>query len=151
MENTNNAAQADQQLVDAGKVIFTTTDQVVDAMVAGELDAATGKAIIAELKADAERAAQAKASRVNALSHDEFLRKARALKLTSEDGAVTLVLMPTLTGSGAYGWGFNGKLQLVVDGNPIVVQAGCNLTAVKTQDPEVAARVLAERAARRGE
>lgn len=63
-----------------------------------------------------------------AISKDEFKTHAQPLQL--KVNGQTLVADPKEFSTGSFGWYFSGKITVEIDGKPVQVQAGLNLTVV---------------------
>lgn len=61
-----------------------------------------------------------------------FLEKAEPLKVTIGGQEQTAEVKAFSTGS--FGWNINGKTTIVVDGKPLSVQIGLNLTVVGSKE-----------------
>jgi hypothetical protein len=84
--------------------------------------------------------------RLIALTRSEFRNHALALPVTINGTAHTAVVKEFSTGS--LGWNINGKTEITVNGKPVKVQIGLNLTIVGSKDmPEGAAETLVAAAA----
>jgi hypothetical protein len=66
------------------------------------------------------------------LSH--FLEKAEPVKISINGQEMLAEVKQFSTGS--FGWYMNGKTMVTVDGKPISVQIGMNLTVVGSKDAE---------------
>jgi hypothetical protein len=66
--------------------------------------------------------------RVCPITKDEFLAKAApvAIKVNGQ----TVTLDPRTFSTGSFGWYFSGKVSIEIDGKPVAVQCGLNLTVV---------------------
>jgi hypothetical protein len=62
----------------------------------------------------------------------QFLEKAEPLKVTINGQEMTADVKSFSTGS--FGWNINGKMNVVVDGKPLSVQIGMNLTVVGSKE-----------------
>jgi hypothetical protein len=62
----------------------------------------------------------------------QFLAKAEALKVTMNGQEMTADVKSFSTGS--FGWNINGKMTVTVDGKPLSVQVGLNLTVVGSKE-----------------
>jgi hypothetical protein len=70
--------------------------------------------------------------RVSPLSLTEFMSKAQALPATI--GTQSIALDPKQFSTGSFGYGFNGKVTIMVDGKPVTCQLGLNLTVVGSKE-----------------
>jgi hypothetical protein len=68
------------------------------------------------------------------ISKTEFLDKADAVKLVI--GNNELIADKREFSTGSFGWYHNGKTTITVDGKPLSVQVGINLTVVGSKDAE---------------
>jgi hypothetical protein len=68
------------------------------------------------------------------LSKTQFLEKAEAVKITI--GTTEIIADKREFSTGSFGWYHNGKITITVDGKPISVQIGCNLTVVGSKEAE---------------
>ncbi len=68
------------------------------------------------------------------ISKTQFLDKAEAVKVTIGGQEVLADRREFSTGS--FGWYFNGKVSIMVDGKPLSVQVGLNLTVVGSKEAE---------------
>jgi hypothetical protein len=66
------------------------------------------------------------------ISRADFLAKAEPVKI-SLNGFETMA-GPREFSTGSFGWNLNTKATIMVDGKPITVQVGCNLTVVGSKD-----------------
>jgi hypothetical protein len=66
------------------------------------------------------------------ISLKTFLEKAEPLKVTIHGQEMTADVKSFSTGS--FGWNINGKMTVTVDGKPISVQVGLNLTVVGSKE-----------------
>ena len=62
----------------------------------------------------------------------QFLEKAEPVKLVINGQELTADKREFSTGS--FGWYFNGKVNITVDGKPLAVQVGLNLTVVGSKE-----------------
>jgi hypothetical protein len=62
----------------------------------------------------------------------QFLAKAEAVKVTMNGQEMTADVKSFSTGS--FGWNINGKMTITVDGKPLSVQVGLNLTVVGSKE-----------------
>lgn len=69
-----------------------------------------------------------KASKGCEIERKRFLATAKPITLQGEHNGtpVYLTLAPREFSSGSFGWGFNGPLQITVDGTSLKVQTGVN-------------------------
>jgi hypothetical protein len=68
------------------------------------------------------------------LSKTKFLEKAEPVKITI--GNSELVADKREFSTGSFGWYYNGKTTITVDGKPVSVQIGMNLTVVGSKEAE---------------
>jgi hypothetical protein len=68
------------------------------------------------------------------ISKTQFLDKAEPVKVTINGQEMTADKREFSTGS--FGWYINGKTTVQVDGKPLSVQIGMNLTVVGSKDAE---------------
>jgi len=68
------------------------------------------------------------------VSRPQFLEKAEAVKVTINGQEMTADKREFSTGS--FGWYINGKVNIIVDGKPVPVQIGLNLTVVGSKEAE---------------
>ena len=68
------------------------------------------------------------------ISKTQFLEKAEAVKVTINGQEVIADRREFSTGS--FGWYHNGKVTITVDGKPMSVQVGLNLTVVGSKEAE---------------
>ena len=68
------------------------------------------------------------------LSKTQFLEKAEAVKITI--GTSEIIADKREFSTGSFSWYHNGKITITVDGKPISVQIGCNLTVVGSKEAE---------------
>jgi hypothetical protein len=68
------------------------------------------------------------------LSKTQFLEKAEPVKVTI--GASELIADKREFSTGSFGWYYNGKTTILVDGKPVSVQIGMNLTVVGSKEAE---------------
>ena len=66
------------------------------------------------------------------LSQSQFLEKAEPLKVSIQGMDMLAEVKSFSTGS--FGWYLNGKTVISVDGKPVSVQIGMNLTVVGSKD-----------------
>ncbi len=64
----------------------------------------------------------------------QFLEKAESVKLTIN--GQELIADKREFSTGSFGWYYNGKINILVDGKPLSVQVGLNLTVVGSKDAE---------------
>ena len=62
------------------------------------------------------------------VSKEQFEEKAKSLKVTI--AGQDMVANKKVFSSGSYGWFASGKMVVEIDGTPVVVQCGVNLTIV---------------------
>ena len=62
----------------------------------------------------------------------EFKEKAQQVKV--EIGGMTLMADPKEFSTGSFGWYLSGKATLMVDGKPVQVQVGANLTVIGSKE-----------------
>jgi hypothetical protein len=68
------------------------------------------------------------------LSRTQFLEKAEPVKITVNGQEIVADRREFSTGS--FGWYYNGKVNITVDGRPLSVQIGLNLTVVGSKEAE---------------
>jgi hypothetical protein len=68
------------------------------------------------------------------ISKSHFIEKAEPIKLVIN--GQELVADKREFSTGSFGWFFNGKISVAVDGKPVSVQVGLNLTVVGSKDAE---------------
>ncbi len=68
------------------------------------------------------------------VSKTQFIEKAEPVKLVLNGQELLADKKEFSTGS--FGWFFNGKISVVVDGKPLSVQVGLNLTVVGSKEAE---------------
>ena len=66
------------------------------------------------------------------LSKTQFLEKAESVKITI--GNTEIVADKREFSTGSFGWYYNGKVNITVDGKPLSVQVGLNLTVVGSKE-----------------
>jgi len=66
------------------------------------------------------------------VSQSQFLAKAEPLKITINGQEMLAEVKAFSTGS--FGWYLNGKSTVSVDGKPVSIQIGMNLTVVGSKD-----------------
>ena len=68
------------------------------------------------------------------VSRTQFLEKAEAVKLVVNGQEILADKREFSTGS--FGWYYNGKITISVDGKPLSIQVGLNLTVVGSKEAE---------------
>jgi hypothetical protein len=68
------------------------------------------------------------------VSKTQFLEKAEPVKLTINGQEIVADRREFSTGS--FGWYYNGKVNITVEGRPLSVQVGLNLTVVGSKEAE---------------
>ena len=68
------------------------------------------------------------------VSRTQFLEKAEPVKVTINGQEIIADKREFSTGS--FGWYYNGKINIAVDGKTLSVQVGLNLTVVGSKDAE---------------
>jgi hypothetical protein len=68
------------------------------------------------------------------LSRTQFIDKAEPVKVVINGQELTADKREFSTGS--FGWYYNGKITVQVDGKPLSVQVGLNLTVVGSKEAE---------------
>jgi hypothetical protein len=68
------------------------------------------------------------------LSKTQFLEKAEPVKVVINGQEIIADKREFSTGS--FGWYFNGKITVQVDGKPLSIQVGLNLTVVGSKEAE---------------
>jgi hypothetical protein len=66
------------------------------------------------------------------VTREQFLETAEPVKLSIN--GQELVADKREFSTGSFGWYFNGKVNVVVDGKPLSVQVGLNLTVVGSKE-----------------
>ena len=66
------------------------------------------------------------------VSRTQFVEKAEPLKVMVNDKELTAQVKEFSTGS--FGWNVNEKMTILVDGKPLSVQIGMNLTVVGSKE-----------------
>jgi hypothetical protein len=77
------------------------------------------------------------------VSRSQFLEKAEPVKVSINGQEIVADKREFSTGS--FGWYYNGKINITVDGKPLSVQVGLNLTVVGSKDASKDAGKDAER------
>ena len=68
------------------------------------------------------------------LTKTQFIEKAEPVKLVIN--GQELVAEKREFSTGSFGWYYNGKVNITVDGKPLSVQLGLNLTVVGSKEAE---------------
>jgi hypothetical protein len=68
------------------------------------------------------------------VTRTQFLEKAEPVKVVI--GTQELVADKREFSTGSFGWYYNGKITVTVDGKPLSVQVGLNLTVVGSKEAE---------------
>jgi hypothetical protein len=68
------------------------------------------------------------------ISKTQFLEKAEPVKVMLASSEINADKREFSTGS--FGWYYNGKTTIMVDGKPLAVQIGMNLTVVGSKEAE---------------
>jgi hypothetical protein len=68
------------------------------------------------------------------LTRTQFLEKAEPVKITINGQEIIADKREFSTGS--FGWYYNGKVSISVDGKPLSIQVGLNLTVVGSKEAE---------------
>lgn len=68
------------------------------------------------------------------VSKTQFLGKSEAVKVTLNGNE--MIAEPREFSTGSFGWYLNGKTTITVDGKPLNVQVGLNLTVVGSKEAE---------------
>jgi hypothetical protein len=68
------------------------------------------------------------------ISKSEFLEKADSVKITI--GSAEIIADKREFSTGSFGWYYNGKTTVTVDGRPLSVQIGMNLTVVGSKEAD---------------
>src|SRR5205814_2605199 len=68
------------------------------------------------------------------ISKTQFLEKAEAVKITIN--GVEIIADKREFSTGSFGWYHNGKTTITVDGKPLSIQIGLNLTVVGSKEAE---------------
>ena len=66
------------------------------------------------------------------VSKTQFLEKAEAVKVAI--GGNEMIADKREFSTGSFGWYYNGKTTIMVDGKPLSVQVGMNLTVVGSKE-----------------
>ena len=66
------------------------------------------------------------------VSKTQFLEKAEAVKVAI--GGNEMIADKREFSTGSFGWYYNGKTTIMVDGKPLSVQVGLNLTVVGSKE-----------------
>jgi hypothetical protein len=66
------------------------------------------------------------------VSRKEFLQHAKPMAVKIGDTPLTAAAREFSTGS--LGWYLNGKIEIVIDGKPVTVQIGLNMTVVGSKE-----------------
>lgn len=72
------------------------------------------------------------AKTISPLSKIQFLEKAQPLRIDVAGTPMAAVVKEFSTGS--FGWYTSGKVTVEVDGKPLQMQVGCNLTVVGSKE-----------------
>jgi hypothetical protein len=68
------------------------------------------------------------------VSRTQFLEKAESIKVSINGQEIIADKREFSTGS--FGWYYNGKISVTVDGKPLSIQVGLNLTVVGSKEAE---------------
>ena len=68
------------------------------------------------------------------VTRTQFLEKAEAVKVSINGQEIIADKREFSTGS--FGWYYNGKISVTVDGKPLSIQVGLNLTVVGSKEAE---------------
>ena len=68
------------------------------------------------------------------VSKTQFLDKAEPVKIVI--GNSELIADKREFSTGSFGWYYNGKINVMVDGKPLSIQVGLNLTVVGSKEAE---------------
>ena len=68
------------------------------------------------------------------LSKTQFIEKAEPVKVVIN--GQELIADKREFSTGSFGWYFNGKINIMVDGKPLSIQVGLNLTVVGSKEAE---------------
>jgi hypothetical protein len=68
------------------------------------------------------------------VSKTQFLEKAEAIKVVINGQEIIADKREFSTGS--FGWYYNGKISVSIDGKPLSIQVGLNLTVVGSKEAE---------------
>ena len=68
------------------------------------------------------------------VSRTQFLEKAEPVKVSINGQEIIADKREFSTGS--FGWYYNGKISVTVDGKPLSIQVGLNLTVVGSKEAE---------------
>jgi hypothetical protein len=66
------------------------------------------------------------------VTREEFKAKAKSVSVSVE--GVPLTAEPKEFSTGSFGWYLSGKATIVVDGKPVQVQVGANLTIIGSKE-----------------
>jgi len=66
------------------------------------------------------------------VTREEFKSKAKAVSVQVE--GVPLLAEPKEFSTGSFGWYLSGKATIMVDGKPVAVQVGANLTIIGSKE-----------------
>lgn len=66
------------------------------------------------------------------LTREEFKAKAKSVSVQVE--GVPLTAEPKEFSTGSFGWYLSGKATVIVDGKPVQVQVGANLTIIGSKE-----------------
>lgn len=83
-------------------------------------------------KTEPKKAAKEKAKRTCPITKEKFLAGAKPLALVVNGVPMSAMVKDFSTGS--FGWYMNGKTTVTVDGVPVDVQLGFNLTVVGSKE-----------------
>ena len=68
------------------------------------------------------------------VSRTQFLEKAEAIKVVIN--GQELIADKREFSTGSFGWYYNGKISVTLDGKPLSIQVGLNLTVVGSKEAE---------------
>jgi hypothetical protein len=68
------------------------------------------------------------------VTRTQFLEKAESVKVSINGQEIVADKREFSTGS--FGWYYNGKINITVDGKPLSIQVGLNLTVVGSKEAE---------------
>ncbi len=68
------------------------------------------------------------------ISKDDFLKQAQPIEI--DIAGVKMTANPRQFSTGSFGWYLTGKATLTVNGKPIPVQVGTNLTVIGSKDAQ---------------
>ncbi len=66
------------------------------------------------------------------MTREQFGQSAKALRVLIDE--LPIFAVPKRFSTGSVGWNANGKTQIVVNGEPLEIQVGINLTVIGTKN-----------------